>query len=106
MCEIDKCDKTVVEEKEQIRTHRVGTITCGAMFILYGVLLLAHIVLPKLDYKVLFDLWPIALICLGVEILASCTRKNQETGRIVYDFPAVLLVMLMAFFVMGMALIV
>lgn len=95
--------KALVKEKGQIRTHRVGTMTCGLVFIFYGVLFLAHIVLPKLDYMVLLDLWPVVLICLGVEVLASCTRKNQENEQIVYDFPAVLLMVLLMLFVMIMA---
>lgn len=85
------------------RTHRVGTITCGCMFVLYGVLFLLHTVLPQLNYRILFDLWPVILISLGVEILAGCTRKNQESGRIVYDFPAVLLVMFLTVFAVIMA---
>lgn len=85
------------------RTHRVGTITCGFMFVLYGVLFLLRMILPQLNYRILFDLWPVVLISLGVEILAGSTRKNQESRRIVYDFPAVLLVMFLTFFAVIMA---
>lgn len=85
------------------RTHRVGTITCGCMFVLYGVLFLLRMILPQLNYRILFDLWPVVLISLGVEILAGSTRKNQEEQRIIYDFPAVLLVMFLTFFTVIMA---
>ena len=64
-------------EKRMGRTHRVGTVTCGLMFIVYGILFLLHTIMPKFSYGILFDLWPLILISLGVEILVSCTRKNQ-----------------------------
>lgn len=84
-------------------THRVGTITCGLTFVLYGILFLLHMVMPTLDYREIFELWPVILILLGVEILASYTRKNQETQKFLYDFPAVGLVMAMTFFAVVMA---
>ena len=90
-------------EKRMGRTHRVGTVTCGLMFIVYGILFLVHTITPKFSYGILFDLWPLILISLGVEILVSCTRKNQEERKIVYDFPAVLLVMFLILFVVVMA---
>ena len=90
-------------EKSMSRTHRVGTVTCGLMFIVYGILFLLHTIMPKLSYGILFDLWPLILISLGAEILVSCTRKNQEERKIVYDFPAVLLIMLVVLFVIIMA---
>ena len=90
-------------EKRMGRTHRVGTVTCGLMFIVYGILFLLHTIAPKFSYGILFDLWPLVLISLGVEILVSCTRKDQEERKIVYDFPAVLLVMFLVLFVVIMA---
>ena len=90
-------------EKRMGRTHRVGTVTCGLMFIVYGILFLLHTIIPKFSYGILFDLWPLILISLGVEILVSCTHKDQEERKIVYDFPAVLLIMLVVLFVIIMA---
>ncbi len=90
-------------EKRMSRTHRVGTVTCGLMFIVYGILFILHIIMPQLNYRILFNLWPIALISLGVEILVSCTRKEQEEKKVIYDFPAVLLIMLVVLFVIIMA---
>lgn len=88
---------------EVCRTHRVGTITCGITFILYGIMFLLHMVRPEIDYRVIFELWPVILILLGVEILASCTKKNQEMQKYIYDFPAVGLIMAMTFFAAVMA---
>lgn len=90
-------------EKRMGRTHRVGTVTCGLMFIVYGIIFLLHTITPKFSYGILFDLWPLILISLGVEILVSCIRKDQEERKIVYDFPAVLLVMFLVLFVVIMA---
>ncbi|MDE6664558.1 MAG: DUF4097 family beta strand repeat-containing protein [Lachnospiraceae bacterium] len=89
--------------KEIRRTRRVGSFTCGLMLVLYGILFLVHIIQPKLDYSIIFELWPLILIFLGVEILVSCTNKNQEKGKFVYDFWAVILVFVVAFFAMIMS---
>lgn len=95
--------KGVICMKRMGRTHRVGTVTCGLMFIVYGIIFLLHTITPKFSYGILFDLWPLILISLGVEILVSCIRKDQEERKIVYDFPAVLLVMFLVLFVVIMA---
>lgn len=96
-------DNAGQNDKEIRRTRRVGTITCGLLLVLYGVLFLVHIVMPKLDYGIIFELWPVILIFLGVEILVSCTRENQEKRKIIYDFPAVFLIFIVAIFAMIMS---
>lgn len=96
-------DQTGENGKEIRRTRRVGSFTCGLMLVLYGILFLIHIIQPKLDYYIIFELWPLILIFLGVEILASSTNKNQEKRKFVYDFWAVILVFIVAFFAMIMS---
>lgn len=98
-----KRDYTPQDGGEKRRTRRIGSITCGLMLVLYGILFLVHIILPKLDYSLIFKLWPLILVLLGVEILASCTRGSQEKNKLVYDFPAVLLIFIVAFFAMVMS---
>lgn len=90
---------------ESIRTHRVGTITCGLTLVIYGILFLIRMVFPfiHLNYKVIFDLWPLILVFLGIEILLSSTGKNRERQKFIYDFPAFLIVVMMMFFSMIMA---
>lgn len=88
---------------DNCRTHRVGTVTCGLVLILYGVLFLLHMAVPALNYEIILRLWPVTLIILGVEILLSSMGKNQEKQKFVYDFPAVLIIMMMLFFAMIMA---
>lgn len=85
------------------RTHRVGTVTCGLVLILYGILFLIHMVIPTLNYRLIFDCWPIVLIFLGVEILLGCIGKNAEKRNFKYDFGSVLLILVMMFFAMIMA---
>lgn len=94
-----------MSENNTCYTHRVGTITCGLVFILYGILFLLHMVLPGLNYMFIFGLWPVILIFLGIEILLGCRYKDSDKKRFVYDFPAVLLIMMMMLFTMLMALV-
>lgn len=96
---ISEADKN----RENIRTHRVGTITCGITLVLYGILFLVRMFYPSVNYKVIFDLWPLILVFLGIEILLSCTKKNQEEQKFVYDLPAFLIVIAMMFFSLIMA---
>ncbi len=91
------------DESGDCRTHRVGTITCGLVLILYGILFLVRLALPALDYRIIMELWPIVLVMLGVEILISSMGKNQDKRKFVYDFPAVLIIIAMLFFTMIMA---
>lgn len=94
-----------MENKEdKVCVHRVGTVTCGIILILYGVLFLLHMVLPKIDYRLIFELWPVIFIILGLEILAGSINKKQPASqKFVYDFPGILLVIILALFAMLMA---
>ena len=81
------------------RTHRVGTITTGIMLIGFGVLFILHLFLSTISYEFIFKLWPLTLIGLGVEILLA----NFAKDKVIYDKGAVILMMLVTFFAMGMA---
>ena len=91
------------KNRDSIRTHRVGTVTCGLTLVLYGILFLVRMVYPSLNYKVIFDLWPLILVILGIEILLSSSGKNKEQQKFIYDFPSFLIVVMMMFFSMIMA---
>lgn len=82
------------------RTHRVGTITTGLCMVIFGVLLLLHSVFDLIGYEMIFSLWPVILIGLGVELLLS----NCFVKHIVYDKGAVILLVIMTFFAIGMAI--
>lgn len=82
-----------------VRTHRVGTITTGFAFIAFGVLFILHLFLSVISYDLIFKLWPLILIGLGVEVLVS----NFKPDNVVYDKAAILLMFVLAFFAMCMA---
>lgn len=82
-----------------MRTHRVGSITAGIALIIYGLLFLIHIFLPQISYEILFKLWPMILIGMGIEIIVS----NQKHTGYVYDKGAVVLLVMMMFFAVCMA---
>ncbi|MCH5255670.1 MAG: DUF4097 family beta strand repeat protein [Lachnospiraceae bacterium] len=98
-------DQTGQSNKEAYHTRRVGSFTCGLMLVLYGILFMVHIIQPKLNYNLIFELWPLILVFLGVEILISCTGRNQEKKKYVYDFGAVFLIFIVAFFAMVMSVV-
>ena len=84
---------------ETVRTHRVGTITTGLSLIAFGVMFVLHMFLNVISYDLIFKLWPVILIGLGVELLLS----NFAKDKIVYDKAAIFLMFVMALFAMGMA---
>lgn len=89
-----------MEEKRTIRTHRVGTVTFGLVLVVMGVLFLLQMIFPALDYVLIFRLWPLIFISLGVEVLFSSRRVEE---RVVYDGAAIFLLILLVLFAMGMA---
>lgn len=89
-----------MDKKETIHVHRVGTVTAGASLVVFGSLFLLHYFLKNITYTLIFHLWPLILICLGVEILLS---KLSRDTRFVYDKGAVVVMIAMLFLAMGMA---
>jgi hypothetical protein len=85
--------------EKQVRTHRVGAITAGLSMVVFGVLFILHLFIGSLDYVLIFRLWPIMLIGLGVELLIS----NYKSDQVIYDKPAVVLLFITTLFAMSMA---
>lgn len=85
--------------KDQVRTHRVGSITAGLSMIAFGVLFILHLFIGVLNYTLIFRLWPLMIIGLGVELLIS----NAKSETIIYDKPAVALLFITTLFAMSMA---
>ena len=84
---------------ENIRTHRVGTITTGISLIAFGIMFLLHLFVDSISYELIFKLWPVIMIGLGIEVLLSSFSKE----KIIYDKAAVILMFFVAFFAMSMA---
>ena len=89
-----------MQEKQIIHIHRVGSVTFGLVLVVMGVLCLLRLIFPLLDYELIFRLWPVVFICLGVEVLISSRRPER---RVVYDGAAIFLLILLILFAMRMA---
>lgn len=81
-----------------MRTRRVGSVTCGSLLIIFGVLFMVHMFYPPLSLEVIMKLWPLILIALGTEMILSNTKRNQENEILKYDKGAIFLVILLACF--------
>lgn len=91
-----------METKDNVttyRSHRVGSVTAGLTMVGFGVMFLLHLFFDLVDYQLMFSLWPVMLILLGMELLLS----NFSARKIVYDKAAIFLLILMTFFTIGMA---
>ena len=91
-----------METKDNVttyRSHRVGSVTAGLSMVGIGVMFLLHLLFDLVDYQMMFSLWPVMLIILGLELLIS----NFSTKKVVYDKAAIFLLIVMTFFAMGMA---
>jgi hypothetical protein len=85
-----------------MKTRRVGTITCGIVLVLFGILFLLNGFLPMLNYAFIFRLWPLVLVSLGAELLLSARKEIEE--KVKYDFGAIALVILLSVFSMAMGM--
>ena len=81
--------------------RRMGTFTMGVCLLLFGVLFLQQTFTKTINYVLIFHLWPLIFILLGGEILYFSLRGGDTQMK--YDYAAVILLMLLAFFAMGMA---
>lgn len=90
-------------EEKTIRTRRVGSVTLGITMVCFGILFLIHIFWPALPYTVIFQCWPVVFIVLGLEILFGNRREKESGTQYVYDFAAILMLILMLLFAMIMA---
>ncbi len=89
-----------MEEKPMVRTHRVGTVTFGIILVIWGTLFLLRLIFPVLDCELIFRLWPLVFISLGIEVLVSSRKPGR---KLVYDGAAIFLMVLLMVFAMCMA---
>lgn len=100
-------------KKQTIRIHRVGSVTFGIVLLVIGGLSLVQLILPAIGYQLVIRAWPLIFIILGIEVLLSNRHKTYEVlgedgkvmeqEKIVYDFPAVFLVIVLILFAMVLA---
>lgn len=79
--------------------HKVGTITLGLSLIIFGCIFLLHMFFPVLNYELIFHIWPIIFILLGLEVLLS--SKNTE---FILDRSAVFLMIVLTCFACAMGM--
>lgn len=91
------------QETKRIQTRRVGSVTFGIALVCYGILFLVHIFVPMVKYSFIFRCWPMIFILLGSEILVENHKCRTKEWKMVYDFPAVLMLGIMLLFAMVMA---
>ncbi len=84
-----------------MRTHKVGTLTLGLMLVVFGALFLVHLFTGALDYRLIFNLWPVVFICLGAEVLLSQLPKTE--GKFSLSVGSVVLLLVLMGFAMVMA---
>ena len=83
-----------------MKERRIGSISLGVTIILYGVLFFLHNILNVLEYEIIFRIWPIIFILLGVEILISSFIWKEREFK--YDFAAVLMIGIVLVFAMAL----
>lgn len=88
-----------------MRVRKVGSITCGILMIFFGILFMVHMFYPPLSLGTIMKLWPLILIALGGEMIASNIKRGEEKEEILkYDKGAIFLVFLLACFSAGMGI--
>lgn len=81
-----------MEEKKE---RRVGTYTFGIMLIIIGISVLI-MTFTKFDFfKYILMLWPVVLICLGIEVLYLNGKSNV---KVKIDFVSIILMLIVLFF--------
>lgn len=84
-----------------MKQRRVGTVTLGGVLIFYGIVFLMHTFVEGITYYLVFKLWPVIFIVLGIEVLFASVRWKEQEFK--YDFAAIFIVCMLAVFAMGMA---
>lgn len=84
-----------------MKQRRVGTVTLGAILVLYGIVFLLHSFIEGMSYYLIFRLWPIIFVALGIEVLISSIRFKEQEFK--YDFAAIIIICILIVFAMGMA---
>ncbi|WP_271813481.1 hypothetical protein [Clostridium beijerinckii] len=83
-----------------IKGRRVGTLTSGLALVIFGIMFLLRLFITNLNVLLIVSMWPLILVSVGIEIIAAYIINNQE--KMQYDFSAIILVIILVFFAMGM----
>ena len=86
--------------KKMTKGRRVGTLTSGIILVILGVIFLLRTFIPSMRVIWIISCWPVILILVGCEVLASYVINREE--KIQYDFAGIILVIILSFFAIGM----
>ncbi len=84
-----------------MRQRRVGAITLGSVLIFYGIIFFLCSFTEIMPYAVIFKVWPVIFLVLGIEVLVAAVRWKDEQFQ--YDFAAIIMICILILFAMGMA---
>jgi uncharacterized membrane protein HdeD (DUF308 family) len=82
-----------------LRNRAVGTLTLGICFVAFGVFFLYDAVTNSISYTVLFVLWPLVLVFLGLEVLISYFLNKEQPTK--YSGVSIFLLALLTMFSLG-----
>ncbi|EPY2276716.1 MULTISPECIES: LiaI-LiaF-like domain-containing protein [Clostridium] len=83
-----------------LKGRRVGTLTAGIILVVFGIMFLLRLTTDNINISLIASLWPIILVLLGIEIIIAYIINKEEKMK--YDFGAIILVIILVFFAMGM----
>ncbi|BCZ45053.1 hypothetical protein psyc5s11_11200 [Clostridium gelidum] len=83
-----------------IKGRRVGTLTAGIVLVMFGIMFLLRLITTSINILLIASLWPLILVSVGIEIIIACIINKEE--KMQYDFSAIILVIILVFFAMGM----
>ena len=83
-----------------LKGRRVGTLTAGIILVVFGVMFLLRLVTTNINISLIASLWPLILVLLGIEIILAYIINKED--KMVYDFSAIILVIILTFFALGM----
>ncbi len=82
--------------------RRVGTLTAGIILVVFGVMFLLRLTTANINISLIVSFWPIILVLLGIEIIVAYIINKEEKMK--YDFSAIILVIILVLFAMGMGI--
>jgi hypothetical protein len=80
--------------------RRVGTLTSGIILVMFGIMFLLRLVITNINILLIASLWPLILVSVGIEIIVAYIINKEE--KMQYDFSAIILVVILVFFALGM----
>jgi len=85
-----------------MKTNRVGTITMAIVLIVFGIIIFISQISGITAINLVFKIWPLMLILLGLEILYYRFLSKDKDTPITYDIFSIFFVMVILFTNLGL----